>query len=313
MAPPQQQTPQEAGKPLRVRLETFGNPRETYQWETGEVDYVTRLGLSAADVPELLAIARKWAEPIDWPDDPDYVAGYAPIHAWRGLAQLRSTEAIQPLLGMMEPLDAADDDWYLGEFPHVFAWIGPPSLGPLREYLAEGGHTLYPRVAASDGLKELAKRHPETREDVVEAICQTLSRFQEADPSFNGFLVGDLLDLKAVEAAELIERAHASDCVDVSISGNWNDIRKELGVEGLGLVPPDIASQTWTWLPNAPSDRDDEEGSYVGEGDGEVEADEEEDYLAEEVTAPIRSSPKVGRNEPCPCGSGKKHKKCCGR
>ena len=24
-----------------------------------------------------------------------------------------------------------------------------------------------------------------------------------------------------------------------------------------------------------------------------------------------RSSPKVGRNEPCPCGSGKKHKQCC--
>lgn len=25
-----------------------------------------------------------------------------------------------------------------------------------------------------------------------------------------------------------------------------------------------------------------------------------------------RESPKVGRNEPCPCGSGKKYKKCCG-
>lgn len=24
-----------------------------------------------------------------------------------------------------------------------------------------------------------------------------------------------------------------------------------------------------------------------------------------------RASPKVGRNDPCPCGSGKKHKKCC--
>ena len=22
---------------------------------------------------------------------------------------------------------------------------------------------------------------------------------------------------------------------------------------------------------------------------------------------------KVGRNDPCPCGSGKKYKKCCGR
>ncbi len=27
----------------------------------------------------------------------------------------------------------------------------------------------------------------------------------------------------------------------------------------------------------------------------------------------VRSAPRVGRNAPCPCGSGKKHKKCCGR
>ena len=25
------------------------------------------------------------------------------------------------------------------------------------------------------------------------------------------------------------------------------------------------------------------------------------------------ASPKVGRNDPCPCGSGRKYKKCCGR
>lgn len=30
--------------------------------------------------------------------------------------------------------------------------------------------------------------------------------------------------------------------------------------------------------------------------------------------APVKSAqPKVGRNEPCPCGSGKKFKHCCGR
>ena len=27
----------------------------------------------------------------------------------------------------------------------------------------------------------------------------------------------------------------------------------------------------------------------------------------------IRETPKPGRNEPCPCGSGKKYKKCCGK
>ena len=26
-----------------------------------------------------------------------------------------------------------------------------------------------------------------------------------------------------------------------------------------------------------------------------------------------RTEPKVGRNDPCPCGSGKKYKKCCGK
>ena len=26
----------------------------------------------------------------------------------------------------------------------------------------------------------------------------------------------------------------------------------------------------------------------------------------------VRAEPKIGRNEPCPCGSGKKYKKCCG-
>ncbi len=26
----------------------------------------------------------------------------------------------------------------------------------------------------------------------------------------------------------------------------------------------------------------------------------------------VRSEPKIGRNDPCPCGSGKKYKKCCG-
>ena len=30
-------------------------------------------------------------------------------------------------------------------------------------------------------------------------------------------------------------------------------------------------------------------------------------------TQPIRRGPKIGRNEPCPCGSGKKYKKCCGK
>jgi len=35
---------------------------------------------------------------------------------------------------------------------------------------------------------------------------------------------------------------------------------------------------------------------------------------AEKPAQPVkRETRKVGRNEPCPCGSGKKYKKCCGK
>jgi preprotein translocase subunit SecA len=46
-------------------------------------------------------------------------------------------------------------------------------------------------------------------------------------------------------------------------------------------------------------------GVTAGDGDGEGEVS---------IDLPVRRSiPKVGRNEPCPCGSGKKYKNCCGR
>jgi preprotein translocase subunit SecA len=34
---------------------------------------------------------------------------------------------------------------------------------------------------------------------------------------------------------------------------------------------------------------------------------------AMEKARPVRAAPKVGRNDPCPCGSGKKFKHCCGK
>ena len=37
-------------------------------------------------------------------------------------------------------------------------------------------------------------------------------------------------------------------------------------------------------------------------------------WNAAEVQKPfVRENPKIGRNDPCPCGSGKKYKKCCGK
>ena len=36
-------------------------------------------------------------------------------------------------------------------------------------------------------------------------------------------------------------------------------------------------------------------------------------YKEQKNSTTIRKEKKVGRNDPCPCGSGKKYKKCCGK
>ena len=52
-------------------------------------------------------------------------------------------------------------------------------------------------------------------------------------------------------------------------------------------------------------------------GNGADQAHEDSRFLFEQgqwfyVDGEMKSSKKVGRNDPCPCGSGKKYKKCCG-
>jgi preprotein translocase subunit SecA len=59
-------------------------------------------------------------------------------------------------------------------------------------------------------------------------------------------------------------------------------------------------------------------GTSTGTGGGGPKASDvvSEAANAAEAAAkarPVRTGPKVGRNDPCPCGSGKKYKNCCGR
>ena len=58
--------------------------------------------------------------------------------------------------------------------------------------------------------------------------------------------------------------------------------------------------------------------SSFGGGDNAAAEAKASDVVSEAAAAvekakPVRSGPKVGRNDPCPCGSGKKYKQCCGR
>ncbi|MBK1812333.1 tetratricopeptide repeat protein [Clostridium sp. YIM B02505] len=53
---------------------------------------------------------------------------------------------------------------------------------------------------------------------------------------------------------------------------------------------------------------------FEGEEDNSADGQSAADSLNEnEVVTFVREEPKIGRNDPCTCGSGKKYKKCCGK
>ncbi|PID95630.1 MAG: preprotein translocase subunit SecA [Bacteroidetes bacterium] len=55
------------------------------------------------------------------------------------------------------------------------------------------------------------------------------------------------------------------------------------------------------------------DSSKYREGRNDLLSQAHSNTQKQEITQPIRVEKKVGRNEPCPCGSGKKFKQCCGR
>jgi hypothetical protein len=209
--------------------------------------------------------------------DPESREVWAPLHAINLLGELRATEAVGPLLSLFE----MDDDWFDLALPEAFGRIGQPALPPLHDLLLDHAQDLYTRSRAASGLAEIAKNYPELRHEVVADLSALLGplhfRDLEDDAELNGFIVNDLLDLKAKEAVPAIEQAFAADRVDETIVGDWSDVAEDLGLAPVAATAPVAA------LPPASS-----------------------------APLPYRG-PKVGRNEPCPCGSGKKYKKCCGR
>jgi len=196
-------------------------------------DY-TALGVTAAHIPQLIAMATD--EQLHARATPDDAAVWAPVHAWRALGQLRAAEAARPLSRLFDMLE--DDDWVGEDLPHAFVQIGPPAVPVLAEYVDQVAYGTFPRATAAEALMKLANAYPNTRGVCVAALTTALERFVLQDPLLNGLLVWHLIRLHAVEAAPVMERAYAADCVDLTVEGDWEDVQVSLGLLAARYSPP---------------------------------------------------------------------------
>jgi len=166
-----------------------------------------------------------------------YGQGKIEIGAWRTLGQLRAQNTVEPLLRLFDWIDEVDDDWIGEELPEVYGMIGPTAIPALGKFLADSSHGLWARIGALSSLRHIAEQHPFARAECVTAIVHQLEHCAENDPTLNGALIADLLELKAVDAAPVMERAFAANCVDESVAGDWEDVQIELGLKKERTTP----------------------------------------------------------------------------
>jgi hypothetical protein len=204
------------------RLLTLGQCRRMDNW----FDYLA-LGICPEHVSDLIRMMQD--DELNQADSQSLEV-WAPVHAWRALGQLRAEAAIEPLIGLMEQIDENYEQWIGEEIPEILGMIGPAATPKLAKCLTTPHEGMWAQTTASFALAEIGNRHPEARDGCVSALTRGLENYAAHDPGLNGFLINNLVDLEAVEAAPLMQEAFAANHVDISIMGDWEDVQIRLGL-----------------------------------------------------------------------------------
>jgi hypothetical protein len=216
------------------QLLTLGDPDVGDEW----LDYLA-LGLGEAHVPALVELIQDPA--LDWPawkEGDDEAPFWAPVHAWCALGQLRAPEAAEPLVRVL--LRDDDDDWAPGTIPVALAMIGPAALRPIRDALPAAAREPDPSWKVGrlgEALVKIAQAHPEARDEAVALLTRQLRVWPEQDAELNAFLIADLMDLQAVEAAPVMQEAFEGDAVDEAVVGDWEEVQVDLGLLAERITP----------------------------------------------------------------------------
>jgi len=201
------------------------------EWE----DYQA-LGFTREHIPNLIRVATDQYLIVE-SEEPEF---WAPIHAWRALAQLNAKEAIDPLINNFNLFEIADSDWLSDDMMRALIKLGPDCIPALAMYLIDTQHDTMARISAGETLKHITEQYPATSNQVKGILISALELFAENEEELNGFLMGDLLDLKAVEAMPIIRSAFEAEAIDITIAGDLEDAEIELGFREERATPSRI-------------------------------------------------------------------------
>jgi len=229
------------------------------------------LALGSTTVPALL---RYLEDEELWLDESPG-SGWPPIHAVDLLADLKAPAAVLPMVRALceTTWDDIIHDRLVGRLPEFGAAVLEPALAALRPATTEDVHRAVCCVLAKSGVRDPR---------IYAELCKL---FDEHEVMGSACLAdyGDPAALPIIEGAiEDFEPAFDSPVGAMGLT-DLLDAHERLG----GSLPPALRRRA----------------------EGQFEAFKNHRLALTQPSPQIAD--KVGRNDPCPCGSGLKFKKCC--
>jgi tetratricopeptide (TPR) repeat protein len=286
-------------------------------------------------------------------DDWEYETHQFAIHAVYLLTELKSYESLSCILDILRQDEAFSEYWFSDSKEHFFNEplyiLGENQLALLKTCVLEDNIFTWHRTLITDVVTQVALKQPERRSEAMAWFKEVIHHHLDnpnndnlIDSTFLGMMVGDLIDCRAIELKEDIEQLYATDWVSDMDSGKLSEVITELekpfDAYHIKPLPNDIFELYSKEYQSRGAEYESDEafsefeksfndpyeiymrdlivtkllsGMTNEDDDDYYDDDDDEDWTPQ---IPVkREEPKTGRNDPCPCGSGKKYKKCHGK
>ncbi len=257
------------------------------------------------------ALTRLLDTPAFWTDENEAGDWWLRLHSAMILGLIPTDAAGRLLVALMRKLDAARDnntqDWLAGNWPALFANKPATLSQPLRTLVGDRSLGGYIRVNAMDPYLAFALHAGGTAFETALDWAAELAGDEQEERYVRLNLGNTLIDfprdrhralLDALAAQQLGLGRHF-DARDIEHAYERDEDRPDwerFDDPWRFYEPEAIAARQRRWT--------EESREHV----------ERSDYLDDPTLwteTYVRAGPKIGRNDPCPCGSGKKYKKCC--
>ncbi len=305
------------------RLSTY-----TGRFPRPAVETATAIWSEIAD-EMLAALEYTAAHPVEVADDKDSMLH---TYAMYLCAEKRDTRALAPIVRMMSYPDEWTIERLFGDTlteagGRIIASLFAGDVHPIQQLIENREAYEFSRSQGVFALSVLVAHERLEREKVTAYLGELFEGRLEREPSqvWNA-IAGAAAALAAGELKPAVETAYEEELVEyifASPESIYADMAQDVdtAMEALksdsryALIEDTVAEMEW-WA----AFRDNEADANArraarnvpGASSGPAPALDRQ--TAERLGGTVRrEQPKIGRNDPCPCGSGRKFKKCCGR